>query len=438
LIAGLVLAAAVSAVVFRPVDRECLRMIGGCLTLSLAVWSLMRIGRVSGRLGALASFLTLTLITLGPTHKLTSTGPGLWATLRGAIMFLSTAFGATGTNHWPYSGWIIVILGLAGAVILMRRKRLPLSPVLGGESQGEGAGLTVRTCGGLSAYFVAFALLAMALGWGRAGFVGWGGGGIDLLACGEPRYALLSLPFLCAIYLVVGMEPIGWVGKLAQFTIAGLVLLWSPDNFHEGVVAARHVHEKNRRFLEDMSAGKPLMYVIHHHRWWVPHGWSWSAYLDMQQGMRLMHDAKRPGFAQLSLDWPEVNQEIVYDRLHSKAQKPGSHSRPGSLSVRFDRPERIYAIMVRFEALGQETGWHPSMVRIHWPGGPAEGEDILLSRLPDDLTASAWVGREIDRIDVDWSPADLLRGQRIGCLVPSEWTPLELRVGLPNPFFKFK
>jgi len=77
------------------------------------------------------------------------------------------------------------------------------------------------------------------------------------------------------------------------------------------------------------------------------------------------------------------------------------------------------------------------MVRIHWPGWPPEGEDIVLSRFPDDLTACAWVDREIDQIDVDWSPAELLRTARIGCLVPAAWTPLELRIGLPNPFFKF-
>src|SRR5262249_54866592 len=39
LIVGLAVTAAVSAVVFRPVDRECLWMIAGCLTMSLAIWS---------------------------------------------------------------------------------------------------------------------------------------------------------------------------------------------------------------------------------------------------------------------------------------------------------------------------------------------------------------------------------------------------------------
>src|SRR5262249_7572676 len=219
----------------------------------------------------------------------------------------------------------------------------------------------------------------------------------------------LSVPFLCAVYFIIGMTPFEGAAKAAQFVLAGLILFWSPDNFHQGVMVARHVHEKNRRFLEDMSAGKPLMYVIHHHRWWVPHGWSWAAYQDMERGMRLFHDAKKPGFAQLSLDWPQVDREIVFDRLQPKAQKPGSHARSGegSVSIRFDRPERIYAIMARFEPLGHRTG-QPTTVRIHWPGGPPQGEDISLSGYPDDLTACAWVDREIDQIEVDWSPADLL------------------------------
>jgi hypothetical protein len=412
LIVGLAVTAAVSAAVFRPVDRECLWMIVGCLTLSLAIWSLLRIKRAFGRLGALASFLILTLITLGPTYRTAPPSPSMWATLRGGFMFLSTAFGATSSIHWPYSGWAIMLLWLAALIVLMRaaiRRRRPI--------------------GGLIAYWLAFTLLAHALGWGRSGF--------DYTACLQQRYALLSVPFLCAVYLILGMSPVA--GKAAQFMLAALILFWSPDNIHEGVSVARRVHEKNRRFLEDMSAGKPLMYVIHHHRWWIPHGWNWSAYLEMEHGMRLFHDANRPGFAQMRLDWPQVDQEIVFDRLHPKAQKPGNYARSGdgSVSIRFDRPKRIYAIMVRFEPLGQRTGWQPAMVRIHWPGGPPEGEDIELSRLPDDLTACAWVDREIDQIEVDWSPADLLRANRIGCLIPSAWTPLELRAGIPNPFFKF-
>src|SRR5204862_463140 len=120
-IVGLALTVALSAAVFRRIDRECLWMVAGCMTLSLAVWSFLRIKRVSGRLGALASALTLTLITLGPTYKIAPSSPSVWATLRGAVMFLSTSFGPTGTNHWPYSGWIILLLWVAAAVILWRR-----------------------------------------------------------------------------------------------------------------------------------------------------------------------------------------------------------------------------------------------------------------------------------------------------------------------------
>jgi hypothetical protein len=414
LIIGLALTAALSAIVFRRIDRDCLWMVAGCLTLSLGIWSLMRIGRLSGRIGALASLLILAAITLGPSYRIAPPSPSVWATLRGAIMFLSTAFGVTSTNHWPYSGLATTLLWLTAAFVLMRAAIQRRRPV-----------------GGLIAYSVAFTLLALSLGWGRAGF--------DDTACLEQRYALLSVPFLCAVYFIIGMAPLPALSKAVQFLLAALVLLWSPDNLREGVVLARHMHEKNRRFLQDMNAGKPLMYVIHHHRWWVPHGWSWSAYLEMKRGMELFHDAKWPAFAQMRLDWPEVNQEIVFEGPHARSQKPGSHSQSGEgqVSIRLDRPRRIYAIMVRFAPIGQRTGWQPAIVRIHWPGGPPQGEDILLSRLPDDLTACAWVDRDIDRIEVDWSPADSVRAERIGCLVPTAFTPLELRAGRPNPFFKF-
>src|SRR5262249_7075676 len=62
LIVGLGLTAVLSTVVFRTVDRECLWMIAGCLTLSLGIWGVLRIDRLSGRLGALASLLILTAI----------------------------------------------------------------------------------------------------------------------------------------------------------------------------------------------------------------------------------------------------------------------------------------------------------------------------------------------------------------------------------------
>jgi hypothetical protein len=414
IIVGLSLTSAWAIIVFRHLDRDCVWMMAGCATLSLAAWSLVRIRRLSGRIGALAAFVILTLITLGSNRGIAPPSPSLWATLRGAIMFLSTGFGLTATWHWPYSGWAIVLVWLAAAIVLVRASRTGKQPGL------------VR---GLIPYLTAFTALALVVGWGRAGFEG--------NPCLEQRYAILSLPFLCAAYLVLEIAPAP-AGKAAQFLLTGIVLFWSWDNFRDGVADARYVHEKNRRFMEDMSAGKPLMYVIHHHRWWVPQPWSLIAYNEMETGMGLLHDAGKPGFAQMSLGWPSFEPRVVFDATNRKTQGIDSHAEAseGAVSIRLGGTPRVYAILVRFEPLGEHVAWQRSMVRIHWPGGPPSGEDIELCGLPGDLTACAWVDRPIDQFTVDWYPVQSLRVTRIGYFVASDVIPFEF--GIRNPFFRFR
>src|SRR5262249_44322467 len=134
-----------------------------------------------------------------------------------------------------------------------------------------------------------------------------------------PRGAifLLSLPLLCAIYLIAGAALPGWAGTLAQLGLAGVVIAWSPTNFEQGLFKARLGSDQGTRFLEDIRAGKRLVYILHRHQWLIP-GWHDEGipnvhYVQMANGMRLLRQAGVPGFAELQDGLPPSNEVIVYE-----------------------------------------------------------------------------------------------------------------------------
>jgi hypothetical protein len=412
MIMGLALAMLLAIVKFRRPDKESLMMVAGCATVALAVWSALRIRKTSGQIGMVAAIVILSTITIGSNRISGAPVQGILGLLRGAVMFLSTGFGMTAGYHWPSSGYAIVLLWLAAPVLLMRSALV------------SGGRLPV---GGLLAYWLAFTALALAVGWGRSGN--------DPKFCLEPRYGILSLPFLCAVYLIMGLTLPPLTAKIGRFLFCSLIVFWSADNFTHGWLDARWYHEKNERFLADMNTGKPLMYLIYRHRWWIPMPWSSYLYTDMETGMRSLHDANHTGFAKISLDWPELDRVIVFQRGNPEAVGPHYHAKveEGSIAIHMDQGMHVLAVLAYFEPRGHQAGWRPSTVKIHWPNGPALADSVELTGFQYDRMATAWVHQKIDHFTVDWSPADSLRPSQIACFVPASATPAYLR--LRNPFF---
>jgi hypothetical protein len=361
-----------------------------------------------------AALVILAMITIGRNRISGAPIEGIGGLLRGAVMFLSTGFGMTAGFHWPSSGYAIVLLWLTALVLLMRK------------ALGPGGRFPI---GGLLAYWLAFTALALAVGYGRSGN--------DPRFCLEPRYAILSLPFLCAVYLIIGVTLRPWSGKIGQLLLCSLVVFWSPQNFTQGWLDARWYHQKNERFVADMNAGKPLTYLIYRHRWWVPMPWMLPLYTDMERGMRSLHDADKTGFAKVNLNWPDFDRVTVFQRSAPEAVGPHCHAKltEGSIAIDMDSSLHVLAVLVYFEPPGNHPPGAPATatVKIHWPDGPALGESIELTGYQHDRMATAWIDQRIDHFTVDWSPAGSLRPRQIACLIPSSATPAYLRIG--DPFF---
>jgi hypothetical protein len=413
MVMGLALAMFLAIVEFRRPDAQCLMMLTGCATVALAVWSALRIRKTRGKVGMAAAVVILAVITIGSNRIMGLPIQSIPALLRGAVMFLAMGFGMTAGFHWPSSGYAIVLLWLATLVLLMRSALMP--------------GDRLRI-GGLLAYWLAFTALALAVGWGRSGN--------DPNSCLEPRYGILSLPFLCALYLIIGVTLPRLTSKIGQFLLCSLIVFWSAENFRYGWLDAQWYHQKNERFLADMNAGKPLMYLIYRHRWWVPMPWTLPLYTDMERGMRSLHDANKAGFAKVNLNWPDFDRVMVFQSGGSEAVGPHYQAKleEGSIAIHMDQGMHVLAVLVYFEPPGNHAAGWPSTVKIHWPDGPAEGESIELTGSQNDRMATVWVDQRIDHFTVNWSPAASLRPSKIACFVPSSATPPYLRLG-GNPFF---
>jgi hypothetical protein len=417
LIAGVAIALWIGLVTFQPLDADLITMFLAGLALAVAMTSLPHLRSSGGRWGLSCSVLVLLLLTIPPARTSAPASPSLMATLRGTAMFMSTAFGQTTSWHWPLSGILIVSLFLLALGVAFRRLSAD----------------RLRWTGILT-YLLAFALLALATGWGRSGLMP--------NFCLEERYSLLSLPLLCCIYLVLGEGLAPFAGRFAQITLAGLVLAWSSTNFEQGFQVARYGHEQGLRFLEDVKEGKPLPYLMQRYQWLIP-GWHGNGilpmhYVQMADGMQLLRDAGVANFANLEIDLPPSDLVVLYpnDRTSGHTMGKRDADPPGSLSIRLDRPRYVRAILLGYSTPAQ--GSESIQVEFDCKDASADvsHDATEYERTPAHGVAAGWVDRTIDELSVRCrSAGGQPRIEKIALLVPAEATPDELRIG--NLFFRF-
>jgi hypothetical protein len=419
LMAGAGIALWIGLVAYKPPDQDIVTMFLAGLALALAMRSLPQLHSSGGRWGMLASVLVLLALTMQPARTSAPASPSMMASLRGTVMFMSTAFGQTTTYHWPLSGVLILFLFLAATSIAFRRMSAD----------------RVRWTG-ILAYLLAFAVLALATGWGRSG--------IMPNFCLEERYSLLSLPLLCCIYLTVGEGPTIFAGSIAQLALAALVLAWSPTNFKEGLRTARYGHEQGVRFQEDIKTGKPLPYLMHRYQWLIP-GWHGNGifpvhFAQMAEGMRLLHDAGVGNFAQLQTDLPPSDLVVLdpNDTIAGVASaKRNAGVLSGSLSIHLSRPRYVRAILVLYSTPVQ--GSASVRVQVDYRTSSAEviGDVTDYERTPGYGVGASWVDRTIDELSITCRCADgQPRIEKVALLVPADATPSRLLLG--NLFFRFR
>jgi hypothetical protein len=417
-IAGLGIVLFIGLLAYKPPDKDIATMFLAGLSLACALRSLPYLRSAGGRWGLGASILLLLLLTIQPARTSAPASPSLMASLRGTVMFMSTGFGLTTTSYWPLSGVLIVSLFLIALGVAFRQ-------VLADRLRWTG----------ILTYLLAFAVLALATGWGRSGLMP--------NFCLEERYSLLSLPLLCGIYLILGEGLTPLAGRIAQIALAALVLAWSPINFEQGLREARYGHEQGMRFVEDLKAGKPLPYLMQRYQWLIP-GWHGKGiypyfYAQMADGMQLLREAGVPNFANLQIDLPPSDVVILYP----KDAKPGATPRkrnpddlPSSLSIPLDRTRYVRAILVCYSwpAEGNES----VQVQFDYKGASADisHDSAEYERIPGPGIAASWVDRPISELSIRCRSG---RGrpeiEKVALLVPAETTPNDLRIG--NLFFRF-
>jgi hypothetical protein len=198
----------------------------------------------SGRLGQVVALTTLAAMLfafvivyfVGFTRSADHLAPGPWAVLVTATQFLATSLGmGVATNIWPASG-ILVLLGCVWSFAQLTRVIV--------ERPEE----RVRALGFL-AFLGAMLLLALGIGWGRAGF------GAD--AGLQDRYVTLAVPLVCLFYLqgVIYSRPIVW--RHAQRVLLVLACVLLVVNCRKGWYYGQTFHGLFARLESDMRAGIP-------------------------------------------------------------------------------------------------------------------------------------------------------------------------------------
>jgi hypothetical protein len=141
---------------------------------------------------------------------------------------------------------------------------------------------------GLLAFLAAFAILAAALGWGRAGRVADTGRM-------SPRYALLAAPLLCGAYFSLLLYGSDRLRRLGPPALAVLAALLFPLNTREGLKRREWFGTGMAAFERDLATGASSDSLAARHYSFLLH---WDEPL-MARSMRQLRDADFAPFRHL-------------------------------------------------------------------------------------------------------------------------------------------
>jgi hypothetical protein len=192
--------------------------------------------------------------------------PGLGATLETSGKFLTLSLGPAAAKHWLPCGLVAALIFLTSLGLLIaahRSERADRLRVLG-----------------LIAFFAGVAVLALAVGWGRAG---------RAAATGRmpTRYVLLAAPGLCAAYFSALLYGPTWMRRGFTGAMAALLALLFPFNTRVGLERRAWFEAGFLAFERDLGAGTPRAPLAHRHYPFMLH---WDEPL-MVAGLQQLHDA---------------------------------------------------------------------------------------------------------------------------------------------------
>jgi hypothetical protein len=272
--------------------------------------------------------------------------PDIWHCLQTSLQFLSTAFGIVDPSWWVIGATMVVAAMLLAALALLGRWR---------GHPGE----RIRIVG-LLCFLAATVMLALGLGWGRAGCPGpmglsW-------------RYVTLSVPGICAAYLglvLCGGQFWANIGQVVLFAIA-ITSLW--HNTQLGLMHARGLQNLTHQFETDARFLPPLILVDSYQRTSIPpdpldNKADWIPLLTM------LHRAGIGCFRQM----PEDPQYRVLTINGSNSKNLGPHR------FQLNAPQHVYAIRVLYS----------------YPASPERA--VLVAKWRSPKGAEATFSRELPR-----------------------------------------
>jgi len=177
----------------------------------------------------------------GPEHHETS--PGLGASLRTSLQFLSYGIGPAAKETWPVSGGLI--LAVCALLVLQGLRGFRQKP----EERLRAAGFLCFLGGILS--------LALGIGWGRS-FLGPDAGF-------APRYVTLAVPLLCLVYLQCGAFAASSARFRVQRVLFVLMCLLALVNAKKGLKYAADFSHPVAALEADARAGVPPEILVLQH-----------------------------------------------------------------------------------------------------------------------------------------------------------------------------
>jgi hypothetical protein len=200
--------------------------------------------------------------------------PGLGATLATSGKFLALSVGPAAVKSWVLFGAVVSGVLVSSVIALVRAWRPR------GDERLRIAGLL--------AFLAAIGVLALAVGWGRAGHV---------VATGRmpTRYVLLAAPGLCAAYFSLLLYGEGWLRRAGPAGLALLLALLFPLNTRIGFQRRAWFGEGMAAFEQDLAAGaSPELLAQRHHSFML----HWDEAL-MVASMKMLRDARIGPFVNL-------------------------------------------------------------------------------------------------------------------------------------------
>ena len=167
---------------------------------------------------------------------------GVWAICKTSLAFLAASLGETARWTFPFSGLVLLALLVLSAGIFI-------------FAAWRGKGLNRGRALGILCFMGASSMLALGVGWGRAGF-GYKYGFF---------FPLFSVPILCCIYFACELNMSRRIGHFAQACLLICLCFAIWGNIPPGLARAREKHALREAFKRDLQQKiSPYMLIARH------------------------------------------------------------------------------------------------------------------------------------------------------------------------------